>query len=559
MRFSETHRAHLQSRTHDLAKQIQDLSNSTDPKRALELQALREELTSLNHDLAAHSPEAFARLAERERRLHAKAFTTNRGDRAYRELTELPAAAGTPADTLTIPKGDTLHQFRSDVRGGTLPTVSWIVAPENFSDHPGAPWYGAWYLSEVLEILTQDPAVWRKTVFILCYDENDGYFDHVPPFVAPDPERPETGRASAGIDTLVEQVRLEQEQARQQTHPESPMRAGPIGLGFRVPLLVASPWSRGGAVCSQVFDHTSILQFLEQLLSHKTGKTVREPNISSWRRAICGDLTSVFQPWHGEPVRPPAAVAKEPFFHTIHQARLREIPHGFHRFTAEEIEAIRAAGGRGTGLPRQEPGVRPSRPLPYALQAQGRRLDSGSAFELQLTAGARVGVQPAAGAPFRVYRPGASGASTPRDYSVAAGDTVIDTLPLDGSDNGSYRLHVHGPNGFFREFQGNASDPRLIVTAEPVVEEGKPGLRLRLRNLDATHALNLTLRDATYGAKPLTLQLAAGADEAHDMTCDAGRGWYDLVLSVEGSPSFLQRLAGRIETGLEGISDPAMA
>ena len=78
---------------------------------------------------------------------------------------------------------------------GALPAVSWLVAPENFSDHPSSAWFGAWYVSEVFDILTKNPEVWKKTVFILCYDENDGYFDHVPPFVAPHPSRPETGRA----------------------------------------------------------------------------------------------------------------------------------------------------------------------------------------------------------------------------------------------------------------------------------------------------------------------------------------------------------------------------
>ncbi len=67
--------------------------------------------------------------------------------------------------------------------------------------------------------------------------------------------------------------------------------SGPIGLGFRVPLVIASPWSRGGFVNSQVCDHTSIVQMLEKLLSHRTGKPIRETNISAWRRAICGNLS----------------------------------------------------------------------------------------------------------------------------------------------------------------------------------------------------------------------------------------------------------------------------
>ena len=51
---------------------------------------------------------------------------------------------------------------------------------------------------------------------------------------------------------------------------------------------VVSPWSRGGWVNSQVFDHTSTLRFLEQRFG------VAEPQISAYRRAVCGDLTSAF-------------------------------------------------------------------------------------------------------------------------------------------------------------------------------------------------------------------------------------------------------------------------
>ncbi len=177
-----------------------------------------------------------------------KAFTTNEGDPDYRKLTTTSYHDGESEHRMQIPEGDVLHQFRADVQAGKLPTVSWVVPPERFSDHPSSPWYGAWYLSEVFDILTQNPEVWKKTIFILCYDENDGYFDHVPPFMAPHPDRPETGCVSAGIDTSVEQLSPEQEQALRRDHPGT--NCDPIGLGYRVPLVIASPWSRGGQVCS---------------------------------------------------------------------------------------------------------------------------------------------------------------------------------------------------------------------------------------------------------------------------------------------------------------------
>lgn len=148
---------------------------------------------------------------------------------------------GTSKD-ITVPKGDVLYQFREDVKSGKLPTVSWLVAPQNFSDHPSAPMYGAWYVSEVLNILTQNPEIWKKTIFILNYDENDGYFDHIPPFVAPNPNDPASGRTSPDLDYSDEYVTLAQEIAAGVS--EQSATEGPVGLGYRVPLVIASPWSK---------------------------------------------------------------------------------------------------------------------------------------------------------------------------------------------------------------------------------------------------------------------------------------------------------------------------
>ncbi len=64
--------------------------------------------------------------------------------------------------------------------------------------------------------------------------------------------------------------------------------SGPIGLGFRVPMLVVSPFSAGGYVCSEIFDHTSTLRFIESRFG------VEVPNLSQWRRDNTGDLTSAF-------------------------------------------------------------------------------------------------------------------------------------------------------------------------------------------------------------------------------------------------------------------------
>jgi len=69
-------------------------------------------------------------------------------------------------------------------------------------------------------------------------------------------------------------------------------------MGFRVPMLVISPFSRGGYVASDVFDHTSQLRFLEERFA------VRAPNISAWRRKTAGDLTATLHMGHKDATRP---------------------------------------------------------------------------------------------------------------------------------------------------------------------------------------------------------------------------------------------------------------
>jgi len=168
------------------------------------------------------------------------------------------------------PKGSSLYeramvrgpegQFEYDARNDKLPAVSWVIPTSYQSEHPDyMPADGAAFVASKIDAIAANPDVWAKTAFILNYDENDGIFDHVAPPVPP------PGTPHEFIGGL------------------------PIGAGFRVPCIIVSPWTSGGWVCSQPFDHTSVLQFLE----HFTG--VREANISDWRRSTFGDMTSVFR------------------------------------------------------------------------------------------------------------------------------------------------------------------------------------------------------------------------------------------------------------------------
>jgi phospholipase C len=270
-------------------------------------------------DQKNYTLEKYNQLSQREKNIHEKAFSTNKGDPDYHSLTTLKYKDGDTEREVQVPKGDVLYQFRQDVNNGTLPAVSWIVAPENFSDHPSSAWYGAWYISEVMDILTKNPEVWKKTVFILTYDENDGYFDHVPPFVAPHKEG--SGLTSDGIDTSLDYVK--------RPNQSIPIlaRESSIGLGYRVPLVIASPWSRGGFVCSEVFDHTSSLKFLEVFLSKKLNKKIEESNITTWRRTVCGDLTSAFRTYNGEKIKNPEFLQRDEFVESIHKAKFKKLPY----------------------------------------------------------------------------------------------------------------------------------------------------------------------------------------------------------------------------------------
>jgi phospholipase C len=164
--------------------------------------------------------------------------------------------------------------FQTDVAAGTLPQVSWLVPTSPLDEHPPAPPpLGQLEVTrQVLSTLVANPDIWRSTVLFVTYDENGGFFDHIPPPTAPRgtagewlTTKPAVGSNVAAGGTVVD---------------------GPIGLGFRVPMLVLSPFAVGGLVCSDTFDHTSTLRFIE------TRFGVPVPNLSRWRRANTGDLTS---------------------------------------------------------------------------------------------------------------------------------------------------------------------------------------------------------------------------------------------------------------------------
>ena len=484
-------------------------------------------------------------LSGKEKNLHQKAFTTNKKQPHYHDLAKLKYKDGDTVREMNVPAGDVLFQFRDDVKNGQLPTVSWIVAPQKFSDHPSSAWYGAWYISEVMDILTRDPEVWKKTIFILTYDENDGYFDHMPPFTAPHPEKKDTGSVSQGINTGTEYVADKLQQSSKNEHS----RISPIGLGYRVPMVIASPWSRGGWVNSQVFDHTSSLQFLEKFLSKKSNKKIKEPNISEWRRTVCGDLTSTFRKYNGEEIKKPEFLERDEFIEAIHKAQFRNPPSNFKKITKSEIGNLKDL------LPEQEKGTRSANALPYELNADGKLSDDKKSFMIRLQAADKIHGSRSSGSPFNIYAPGVYKNQMVKawSYAVKVGDAISDSWQLSDFDNESYHLRVYGPNGFYREFMGSRNDPGIDVA----VDSFKNTLRIRIKNNPAK-ATRIKIIDNSYGSPAFNINVEPGKTVSSYIDPAKSSGWYDISLVVEGNKTYKQTFAGRLENGKPGKTDPLM-
>jgi len=515
-------------------------------------------------------PGAFDQLSQHQQNIHLKAFDTNLKDPDYHLLADLPYNDNGIPRSMKAPKGDVLFQFREDVKNGMLPTVSWLTAPENFSDHPSAPWYGAWYISEVMDILTRDPEVWKKTIFIVTYDENDGYFDHVPPFVAPHSHQEGTGKVSEGIDTRVEFVTLDQELDRK-GFPVDYKRESSIGLGYRVPMIIASPWSRGGFVNSEVFDHTSTLQFLEDFLSKKTGKKIEEPNISDWRRMICGNLSSVFRPESNEKGVNPDSLSKDVFLESIHKAQFKKLPSDYKMLNKGEIAQANANPHQSPFMPKQERGIRPACALPYQIYADGQLSTDKKSFEIKFDNKNEVFGKQTAGVPFNVYAPGKyRNINDPHQfdavrtwaYGLKSGEQLNDTFPLSDFENDIYHLRVYGPNGFYREFMGDVNDPLAAIKIGYQHNKIHKGLLTGNIEVEVTNYHDqpyvLEIVDHSYQTNNHMLSVKPSEMSALVLHLSNSYGWYDFSVKIKGYEHFSKRYAGRVETGKTSFSDPFM-
>jgi phospholipase C len=425
-----------------------------------------------------------------------------------------PLAEKARTGTNIAKSGGLFDIFKQDVMNNQLPQVSWVVAPEAYTEHPNWPAnYGAWYVSQVLDALTANPEVWSKTVFFITYDENDGFFDHMVP-----PTPPQT--RAQGISTV--------DITNEIYAGDANNVAGPYGLGVRVPMIVVSPWSKGGYVNSEVFDHTSLIQFIEKRFGKKYSG-ITESNITKWRRAVTGDLTSSFnfESPNSNVVALPSTVAYEPPDNQRHPDYVPAPP-------------------LTQAMPQQETGTRPARAVPYELHVHGKVDLAANNIELHFRNTGK------AAAVFHVRC--ATGQFAPRTYTIDVNDNTTDTITLTGS---AYDISVFGPNGFLRRFAGHLGANSADLALRLLYEAEFESVELEIHNR-TNKVQHVTVVEAYTGN---TVKRTIPAHDACEQSFGLKRssGWYDLRVTTDSDSAFGAQLAGHLETGKDSITDPAIA
>jgi len=409
--------------------------------------------------------------------------------------------------------GSLFDLFRQDALGGNLPQVCWIVPPEAYTEHPNWPAnYGAWYISQILDALTANPEVWSKTAFFLTYDENDGFFDHVVP-----PTPPQARAQGLSTVSLTNEI----------FPGNSQFVAGPYGLGMRVPMLVISPWSTGGWVNSQVFDHTSLIRFIQA----RFGSLLpNETNITPWRAAVAGDLTSAFR-------FAQSAVAPVLMSGTASYAPKDTVRHPDYSPTPPEQQS----------LPVQEAGTRNACGLPYSIDAYGDADSSASVFRIRFV---NTGSQTAV---FQVRS--ARTAKGPWTYTVQPRAEIVESWEFPVSGAGLYDFSVYGPNGFFRAYKGQLGNTTSANFESFLVYDiPRKGILLRSRNL-GPNSTELQIQNL-YDYQVISPVVVRGALFEQFWQLEESSGWYNLALSVDSDSTFRQQFAGHLETGQPSRTDP---
>jgi phospholipase C len=297
-----------------------------------------------------------------------------------------------------------------------------------------------------------------------------------------------------------------------------------------VPMIVISPWSKGGFVNSEVFDHTSLIRFIERRFGPRNPE-LNEPNITEWRRSVTGDLTSAFNFTNpNDAVVPlPSTVADMPPDDNRHPDYIPTPP-------------------LNQAIPIQEPGIRPARPLPYQLYVTGQASLSQNNLRIFFTNTGK------AGAVFQV-RSGNT-LDGPWTYTVTPGNDVSDHWSF--APNQQYDLSIFGPNGFYRTYKGQTSGANNAnVDVNALYDPAGFFISLNIQNLSLAKS-TVTVTDV-YTNQKVSETVEPGKGFSKFWSLENFSGWYDLIVTVDSDSTFERRLSGHVETGRDSISDPAIA
>jgi phospholipase C len=403
-----------------------------------------------------------------------------------------------------------LKDFIADCAAGLIPEISYVVAPAWWSEHPGStPDWGAVYVNRVIQALHDNPDLWNSTLLIINYDEANGtsFFDHV---LHPVPEPGTKGEGARGI---------------------SP------GLGLRVPLFLVSPWTRGGWVAKETFDHTSLIQFMEKWTT-SLGKPAISANISAWRRSICGDLTSAID-------------------FTSFDNSLPALPAPAGLLAAVQADAAlppppEPAPGQQAVPVQSVQGPLRLRPAPYQQHATiGVDRAAGAVTATMTNTAAKAAsmqVLPgsALATPFS-YKANTGAIGTPNTVSEGTGPKTytVDTT----TTGGQYAFSIYGPDHFIRSFAGTVipagQNTGQVPGVDVTIDAGHPrNLKVSLTNQGQV-AVQYTLAPNDYVGDQQTITVGSGQQVT--ATWPTSRyGYYDVTITADTPDGFTQRYAGRI-------------
>ena len=421
-----------------------------------------------------------------------------------------------------VRSNDLVEEFKNDILNDSLPGVSWIVGPSDLSEHATHhPEDGEDLSARLIKLFASPEAadVYKKTVFILNYDEGGQFYDHMWTPTAPMSKNDDENTITTkGEVTNNEQFGIP--------------KGNPIGPGFRVPLFIISPWTRrnGGIVYSEVSDHTSVLKLIEKRFN------VSIPTISPWRRAVMSDLTNAFDfknPDYTMPVFPNTS-------NDTNQSKAECDSNPPPKLPTTQI------------IPTQEVGTKTSRALPYNFNVSD--LISKKTITLTMrNIGAKSAFVSSPAVVFHVYDY-LSLSSPPKKYTIESGKLLEDTWDF---HTDSYNLSLHGPNGFVRTFASNFAVNDFTVQMVEMTSTRSVLFDIKCVSSDVC-SNELIIEDMSSGAviNKHNKKLQSGESFVKKFNVSMSGNWYDFRIQTS---TFERRFMGRLETGADSITDPAMA